>query len=88
MACTGKAIAGLTVIMIAIVATPAAAQVLDAAYRVQVRAGLHCAPLMHQSLGTLAAGGTVRMSLGPFSDEQHVDAAIRAVSEVAVSAHG
>ncbi|MBI1903860.1 MAG: aminotransferase class V-fold PLP-dependent enzyme [Planctomycetia bacterium] len=64
------------------------AAMLDAAYRVQVRAGLHCAPLMHQSLGTLSTGGTVRMSLGPFNDEQHVDAAIRAVSEVAASAHG
>lgn len=29
-----------------------------------VRAGLHCAPLAHQTLGTRDAGGTVRVSLG------------------------
>jgi cysteine desulfurase family protein len=58
---------------------------LDAAYRVQVRAGLHCAPLMHEALGTLASGGTVRFSLGPFNTDQDVDTAVRAVAEIAAS---
>ncbi len=58
---------------------------LDASYRIQVRAGLHCAPLMHQRLGTLALGGTVRFSLGPFTTAADVDAAIRAMSEVAAT---
>jgi len=36
-----------------------------------VRAGLHCAPLAHQSAGTLETG-TVRFSFSPFLSEQQV----------------
>jgi hypothetical protein len=62
MVCTGKAIAGLTVIMIAIVATPAAAQVLDAAYR----GTLMCDKLpftenrMREAINVTISGGAVR----------------------------
>jgi selenocysteine lyase/cysteine desulfurase len=59
------------------------ALVLDAAHRIQVRAGLHCAPLMHEVLGTARAGGTVRFSLGAFTTEADVDAAVEAVAEIA-----
>jgi cysteine desulfurase/selenocysteine lyase len=62
------------------------AGMLDAARRIQVRAGLHCAPLMHRALGTLEQGGTVRFSIGPFNIEEHVDAAIDAVRELAAAA--
>jgi cysteine desulfurase / selenocysteine lyase len=58
---------------------------LDAAFRVQVRSGLHCAPAMHESLGTQRTGGTVRFSLGPFTSEAEIDAAIEAVAEIAAS---
>jgi len=61
------------------------AATLDAAFGVQVRAGLHCAPLMHQALGTLATGGTVRFSLGPFSTQADVDAAVDAVREISAA---
>jgi selenocysteine lyase/cysteine desulfurase len=60
-----------------------AAAMLDAAYRVQVRSGLHCAPLMHEALGTLATGGTIRFSVGLFNTPQEIDAAIAAVQEIA-----
>ena len=56
---------------------------LDYAYRIQVRAGLHCAPLMHRALNTEAAGGTVRLSLGAFNTAAEVDAAVTAVAEIA-----
>jgi cysteine desulfurase family protein len=56
---------------------------LDAAYGIQVRAGLHCAPKMHEALGTLAGGGTVRFSLGCFTTEAEIDAAIAAMCELA-----
>ena len=59
------------------------ALVLDSAYRVQVRSGLHCAPLMHRSLGTLADGGTLRFSLGAFSTSEEIEAAIGAMREIA-----
>lgn len=40
------------------------AMILDQEFGIAVRAGLHCAPLMHRTLGTLAQGGTVRLSPG------------------------
>jgi selenocysteine lyase/cysteine desulfurase len=61
------------------------AAMLEATYRIQVRAGLHCAPRMHQALGTLEHGGTVRFSIGPFNTAADIDAAIQAVRELAES---
>lgn len=58
---------------------------LDAVYRMQVRSGLHCAPLMHRALQTDKSGGTVRFSLGSFNTETDIDAVIRAVAEIAAS---
>jgi selenocysteine lyase/cysteine desulfurase len=58
---------------------------LDAAFRVQVRAGLHCAPAMHESLGTHQSGGTIRFSLGVFTSEAEIDVATGAVAEIATS---
>lgn len=58
---------------------------LDAVYRMQVRSGLHCAPLMHRALQTDKGGGTVRISLGPFNTQNDIDAVIRAVGEIAAS---
>ncbi|MBC8871800.1 MAG: aminotransferase class V-fold PLP-dependent enzyme [Planctomycetes bacterium] len=61
------------------------ATMLDSAYSIQVRAGLHCAPLMHQALGTAAGGGTVRLSLGAFNTDEDVKAAVEAVREIAAA---
>lgn len=63
-----------------------AAAILDASFAVQVRAGLHCAPLMHSALGTLASGGTVRLSYGPFNTPAEIDRAADAIR--AIAAHG
>jgi cysteine desulfurase family protein len=57
------------------------AMLLDAACGIQVRAGLHCAGLMHRALGTAEGGGTVRFSLGPFTTPEHIDAAAEAVEQ-------
>ncbi len=60
-----------------------AAAILDDHFGVQSRAGLHCAPGVHRSLGTIAAGGTLRLSVGAFTtpdDVEHVAAALRALS--------
>jgi selenocysteine lyase/cysteine desulfurase len=59
------------------------AALLDAHYGLAVRAGLHCAPLLHRRLGTIQGGGTVRFSLGPFTTEREIDRAIEAIGEVA-----
>ncbi len=61
------------------------AGMLDSAYRIQARAGLHCAPAMHRSLGTLAAGGAVRFSVGPFNTESQIDVVVQAVREIAAA---
>lgn len=59
------------------------AAILDSSYRVQVRAGIHCAPLMHRALGTLESGGTVRFSIGPFTTAEDIDIAVDAIEEIA-----
>ncbi len=58
---------------------------LDAARRVQVRSGIHCAPRMHEALGTLETGGTVRMSIGPFNTAEDIEAAVEAVAALAAA---
>jgi cysteine desulfurase / selenocysteine lyase len=58
---------------------------LDVQHNIACRTGLHCAPLLHEQLGT-APRGAVRLSLGPFNTEAHIDRAIEAVGDVARSA--
>ena len=45
---------------------------------IALRAGLHCAPLAHESAGTLETG-TVRISFGPDAADAQTDALLRAV---------
>jgi len=56
---------------------------LDVDYNIACRTGLHCAPLVHQQLGTDKIHGTVRLSLGPFNTLAHIDTAIDAVKDIA-----
>jgi len=58
------------------------AAVLATSYGIECRAGLHCAPLMHRALATESAGGTLRLSCGPFTTDDDVDAAVAAIREV------
>lgn len=60
-----------------------ASSILDSNWSVQTRSGLHCAPLLHRSLGTAELNGTVRLSLGPFNTRQHIETAIDAISQLA-----
>jgi cysteine desulfurase/selenocysteine lyase len=55
---------------------------LDGEYNIACRTGLHCAPLVHEQLGTAKIGGTVRMGIGPFNTEDHIKTAIEAVGEL------
>ncbi len=59
-----------------------AADILWTDYGIAVRAGAHCAPRMHEALGT-ADRGAVRFSFSPFTTPEEVEAAIRAVREIA-----
>jgi cysteine desulfurase family protein len=58
-------------------------QLLDVEHNVITRTGLHCAPLVHEGIGTSEIDGTVRFSVGPFNIEEHVDHAISAVADIA-----
>jgi len=58
---------------------------LDTVAGVQTRAGLHCAPKMHKSLGTFSSGGTVRLSVGHANTDQDVDDALNALQQIAAA---
>lgn len=46
-----------------------------------VRAGLHCSPVAHETIDTLATG-TVRFSFGAFNSETEVDTALNVISAI------
>lgn len=58
---------------------------LDVDFNIACRTGLHCAPLVHEQLGTDKLHGAVRFGLGPHTVESEIDVAIEAVREVAMS---
>ncbi|WP_195389392.1 aminotransferase class V-fold PLP-dependent enzyme, partial [Dorea longicatena] len=51
-------------------------------YDISTRSGGHCAPLMHEALGTVEQGA-VRFSFSHYNTEEEVDTAIRAIRELA-----
>jgi cysteine desulfurase/selenocysteine lyase len=57
---------------------------LDVDFEIACRTGLHCAPLVHEQLGTDKIHGAVRFGIGPFNTEEHVRAAVEAVGKIAV----
>lgn len=56
---------------------------LDTAFEVAVRAGLHCSPYIHQRLGTFP-DGAVRVSPGAFNTDEDVAALLEALDQVAM----
>jgi cysteine desulfurase family protein len=50
--------------------------------RVQGRAGLHCAPLIHEFLGSKSRGGTFRLSWGPLTTEKELTSAVDALKQI------
>lgn len=51
-------------------------------YGISTRSGGHCAPLMHKALGTVEQGA-VRFSFSHYNTDEEVDAAVKAVQELA-----
>lgn len=59
--------------------------ILDVDHNIACRTGLHCAPLVHEQLGTASIHGAVRFGIGPFNTEEHIRTAVKAVKEIAAS---
>lgn len=55
---------------------------LSRGYGIVTRPGAHCAPLMHEALGTKMQGA-VRFSFSHYNTEEEIDKAIQAVKELA-----
>lgn len=51
-------------------------------YGISTRPGAHCAPLMHEALGTVEQGA-VRFSFSHYNTEEEIQAAVNAVKEIA-----
>jgi len=56
--------------------------ILDQAFDIKVRPGLHCAPAAHKTLGTYPSG-TVRFSPGYFNTVEDISSALQAVGKIA-----
>lgn len=64
------------------VASSDVAEVLAEQYNIAVRAGTHCAPLMHEHFGT-ESQGIIRFSFSSMNTEEEIDYAINAIKEIA-----
>lgn len=56
--------------------------ILDGDFNIAVRVGLHCAPLVHETLGTFSSG-SIRFSIGPFNSGDDIDRTLEAMTEIA-----
>ncbi len=58
-------------------------RILETDFGILTRSGLHCAPHIHETLGTATHGGTTRFSFGPFLSKQDVRYATDALAQIA-----
>ena len=56
--------------------------ILSQDFDIAVRSGAHCAPRMHEALGTKTTGA-VRFSFGWFNTQEEIDQAVAAVRSIA-----
>jgi cysteine desulfurase / selenocysteine lyase len=59
-----------------------AAAILDQSFGIAIRAGLHCAAVLHHQLGT-TTGGCLRISPGYFNSEDDIDRTAKALKQIA-----
>lgn len=57
--------------------------ILDQAFDIAIRPGLHCAPYIHKAIGT-APEGAVRVSPGPFNTRSDIETLVGALREIAI----
>jgi len=78
----GRERVGVVSLNIAGVDSLEAAVILDQVFNISVRAGLHCAPDAHRTIGTLECG-TIRLSVGNFNTEEEIDICLAALASIA-----
>lgn len=59
--------------------------ILEKEFGILTRPGLHCAPHIHETIGTFDSGGTTRFSFGPFVSKQDIQYATDALAQIAQS---
>ncbi len=59
------------------------AALLETEFGILTRPGIHCAPFVHETLGTTSAGGTVRLSFGIFNTLDDIAHCTQALAELA-----
>jgi cysteine desulfurase family protein len=59
-----------------------AGTILDQAFDIKVRTGLHCAPAAHKTMGTFPLG-TIRLSPGYYNTVEEMDIAVRSIEKIA-----
>lgn len=47
-----------------------------------IRSGLHCAPLVHEHLGTIKTGGTIRVSISHYNKKREIDKLIKYLKQM------
>jgi selenocysteine lyase/cysteine desulfurase len=77
--------AGVVSLNIAGVVCSEAGLVLDRAFGILTRTGLHCAPAAHMSIGTFPLG-TVRFSVSRFTTSEEIDQVVSALAQIAEKA--
>jgi selenocysteine lyase/cysteine desulfurase len=61
--------------------------ILDGSCGIAARGGLHCAPYAHRGVGTFPHG-TVRVSPGPFTTHEDIQALLTALDEIGAACYG
>ena len=56
--------------------------ILDDEYNICVRTGYHCAPLIHDFIGSLEYNGTIRISLNYFNTKNDIDLLVNALKSL------
>ena len=56
--------------------------ILDEEFDIAVRTGYHCAPLIHDFIGSKEYNGTVRISLNYFNTKEDIDTLIEAIKSL------
>lgn len=75
----GNARGSIVSISLETVSPSEASLILDSAFQIAVRAGLHCARDAHETLGTIHSGGVLRISPNYFNTSSDIETCIDAI---------